>query len=152
MRSLTFIFFIVISLITVSCGNSQNKEIEAALSERDHAIETKDADLYMTLISPDYNVEENSKVIGIEEVKKQFLSNVTLFDDLKVTHANRSIYERDNKIEVVQLTVVDASVNETKSRFKVNEKIQFEKIDGKWLIVKDSDADYLERFVFGGSN
>ncbi len=75
-----------------------------------------------------------------------------LFDDLNITHANRSVYERGGNIEVVQLVVVDASVNETKSRFKVNERLQLSNINGKWFIVEESDADFLERFVFGGSN
>jgi len=276
MKALSF-FFLLLTLIVMSCGSPQNEEIETQLSIREKAIETKDVDLYMTLISPDYSVEENNKVIGLEAVKKKFLSNVALFDELEITNANRSVYERDGVTEVVQLIVIDAlvsgtstisggtcsgrsldldsaetlgsivvddsgtavfniklpadyagrtvhvqayaetgstcgisnrvtqtvqskpittpppappsvpanpvllgfspnvagennsltvtdappgsrvffkySLNEgTKNRFKVNEKIQFSKIDGKWLIVKESDADFLERFVFGGSN
>lgn len=152
MKPLSFLTLIVFVLLVASCGNPQNEEIEALLSKRDEALETKNVDLYMTLISPEYKVEKELNVFGPEEVKKKFLSNVTLFDDLKITHANRSIYERDDITEVVQLTVVDASVNDTKTRFKVNEKIHLSKIDGKWFIVKESEADYLERFVFGGSN
>ncbi|TFG76769.1 MAG: hypothetical protein E4H21_05450 [Thermodesulfobacteriales bacterium] len=151
MRLLSF-FFLLLTIFVLSCGSPQNEEIESQLSIREEAIETKNVDLYMTLISPDYNVEINNKVIGAEAIKKKFLSNVALFDKLEITNANRSIYERDDVTEVVQLTVVDALVDDTKNRFKVNEKIQFSKIDGKWLIVKESDADFLERFVFGGSN
>lgn len=145
-------FFLLLTLFVLSCGSPQNEEVEAQLAIREEAIETKNVDLYMTLISPDYSVEENNKVIGLEAIKKKFLSNVALFDELEITPANRSIYERDGVTEVVQLIVVDALVDDTKNRFKVNERIQFSKIDGKWLIVKESDADFLERFVFGGSN
>ncbi len=145
-------FFLLLTIFVLSCGSPQNEEIESQLSIREEAIETKNVDLYMTLISPDYNVETNNKVIGAEAIKKKFLSNVALFDELEITNANRSIYEKDDVTEVVQLIVVDALVDDTKNRFKVNEKIQFSKIDGKWLIVKESDADFLERFVFGGSN
>lgn len=147
--------FLITSLILIaSCGSggSGNEEIEDFLSVRERAFETKNVDLYMTLIAPDYSVDKNNKVTGLEEVKKNFLSNVTLFDDLKISHANRSIYERGGNIEIVQLIVIDASVNETKSRFKVNERLQLSNIDGKWFIVEESDADFLERFVFGGSN
>jgi len=151
MKALSF-FFLLLTLIVISCGSSQNEEVEAQLSIREEAIETKNVDLYMTLISPEYSVEENNKVIGLEAVKKKFMSNVALFDKLEITNANRSVYERDGVTEVVQLIVVDALVDDTKNRFKVNEKIQFSKIGGKWLIVKESDADFLERFVFGGSN
>ncbi|MGB2691745.1 MAG: hypothetical protein WBB48_02590 [Thermodesulfobacteriota bacterium] len=145
-------FFLLLTLFVLSCGSPQNEEVEAQLAVREKAIETKNVDLYMTLISPDYSVEENIKVIGREAIKKKFMSNVALFDELEITNANRSIYERDGVTEVVQLIVVDALVDDTKNRFKVNERIQFSKIDGKWLIIKESDADFLERFVFGGSN
>lgn len=144
--------FLILTLAALSCGISHEQEIEDQLQIREEAIETKNVDLYMTLISPDYSVEENNKTADRETVKKKFMSNVALFDELEITNANRSIYERDGVTEVVQLIVVDALVDETKNRFKVNEKIQFSKIDGKWLIVKESDADFLERFVFGGSN
>ena len=148
-RSLIILIFI---LFAVSCGSPNNEEIEAFLSQREEAIEKKDVDSYMRLIAPEYEVEEGNKTVSREDIKKKFLSNVTLFDTLELTNANRSIYERDGIIEVVQFTVVDASVDETKNRFKVNEKIHLSKIDEKWYIVKESDADFLERFVFGGSN
>jgi len=74
--------FLLLALFIVSCQGSQNEEIEALLSVREEAMETKNLDLYMTLISPEYSVEKNNKVIGTEEIKKKFLSNVTLFDDL----------------------------------------------------------------------
>ncbi len=147
--------FLITSLILITscgCGGSGNEEIEDFLSVRERAFETKNVDLYMTLIAPDYSVDKNNKVTGLEEVKENFLANVMLFDDLNITHANRSVYERGGNIEVVQLVVVDASVNETKSRFKVNERLQLSNINGKWFIVEESDADFLERFVFGGSN
>ena len=153
MRLLPFVLIIsLFFLASCGCGNPQNEEVEKFLETRERAFEAKDVELYMTLLAPNYNVEKNNKTIGSEEAKKNFLANVTLFDDLNITHANRSIYERHDKTEVVQLIVVDATVNETKSRFKVNERIQLSKIDGNWYIVEESDADFLERFVFGGSN
>jgi hypothetical protein len=151
MNLLSFLF-LILAFYAVSCGSPNNEEIDAFLSQREQAIEQKDVDTYMTLVAPEYEVEEGNKTFSREDVKKKFLSNVTLFDNLELTNANRSIYERDGVIEVVQFTVVDASVDETKNRFKVNEKIHLSKIDGKWYIVKESDADFLERFVFGGSN
>lgn len=151
MRLLSFLFTLLI-LFAVSCGNPENSEIEKVLSDREHALETKNVDLYMSLISPSYSLKKDNKVIGVEEVRKNFLSNVTLFDNLEISHTDRSIYDKGQKTEVVQMVVVVATVNESKSRFRINERIELAKIDGKWLIVKESDADFLERFVFGGSN
>jgi hypothetical protein len=147
MRLLSFLFTLLI-LFAVSCGNP----IEKVLSDREEALETKNVDLYMSLISPSYSLEKDNKVIGVEEVRKNFLSNVTLFDNLEISHTDRSIYDKGQKTEVVQMVVVVATVNEYKSRFRINERIELAKIDGKWRIVKESDADFLERFVFGGSN
>lgn len=278
MKLTPFLFLLLFAFLVASCGSQNNEEVEALLNKREEAIETKNVDMYMTLISPDYKVEKGiNKVIDTEAIKKKFLSNVTLFDKLEIANANRSIYERDGVTEVVQLIVVDAlvtgssitsdgicngrslglndamiltsivadgsgdavfnikvpkdfagetvhlqayaeteskcsisnrviqtvdstpaptlppisnpdlpnliisgfspnvvgennsltvtgappgatvflkySLNEgTKNRFKVNEKIHLSQIDGKWFIVKESDADFLERFVFGGSN
>lgn len=151
MRLLSILFTLLI-LFAVSCGNPENNEIEKVLSDREEALETKNVDLYMSLISPSYSLEKDNKVIGVEEVRKNFLSNVTLFDNLEISHTDRSIYDKGQKTEVVQMVVVVATVNESKSRFRINERIELAKIDGKWLIVKESDADFLERFVFGGSN
>ncbi len=150
MRPLSYIA--VISLVfLLACGNSQNKEIEEALTVREEALETKNADLYLTLIYPDYIEEREDKTLKLEDVKKNFLTNVSLFDDLEISHADRSIYLKDNKADVFQITKVTASINDSKSMFKLSEKIAFEKIGDKWLIVKESDADYFDGYVFGGA-
>ncbi len=144
-------FYLILLALLISCGNSENREIEEVLSVRTKAFETKDVELYMTCISPDYKQEKKGKVIGPEEIKKNFKINIDLFDTISLTHSDRTIYRDGNKAEVVQKTLVDAEVNESKSRFRLNEKIVLEKNDGKWVIVKESDADFLEGFVFGGN-
>jgi SnoaL-like domain len=151
MRIPLYLSLIIICLI-VSCGNSEDRAIEEVLSTRNKAYETKDVDLYMTLIAPDYKQVKNGKVIGVAEVKKNFLTNVSLFDTIDLANSDRTIYRDSNKAEVAQITLVNAVVNKTKSRFKVNDRIVFENRNGKWLIVKESDADFLEGFVFGGNH
>ena len=143
---------LILVCIAVSCGNSEDKAIEDTLSVRNKAYETKDVNLYMTLIAPDYKQEKKGKVIGVEQIKKNFLTNVSLFDTIKLTNSERAINIVGNKAEVTQITLVNAVVNNTKSRFKVNDRIVLEKRNGKWLIVKESNADFLEGFVFGESH
>jgi len=46
---------------------------------------------------------------------------------------------------------VRASIEDSKSKFRVIDKIQLEMIDGKWMIVKESDADLFSGFAFGGT-
>jgi hypothetical protein len=117
----------------------------------------------MSCISPNYRQEKDGKVIGIEEIKKNFLSNVTLFDQIKVSHYDRNIYNTDkrvsasltvitSRVNVSQKTKVDVRLEEDNSRFQLSENIMFEKINGEWKIVKESDADFLRGFVFGGMN
>ena len=151
MRPLSTIVIIPL-LILLACGNSENRQIEVLLNEREKAFHTKDVDLYQTLISPDYIEERDGSVLRLEEIKKNFLTNVSLFDTVDVSHSKRSIYLKGNKAEVFQITTVQASINESKSEFKLSEKIGVEKIGGKWLIVKESDADYFDGYVYGGGN
>ena len=138
-------------LFALACGNSQNKEIEKVLTAREEAFETKNTDLYLTLVSPDYIEERDGETLKLEDVRKNFVTNVSLFDALEITHTDRSIYLNGNQAEVFQITKVKASINDSKSLFKLSEKIGLEKIGDKWLIVKESDADYFDGYVFGGS-
>ncbi|MBI2487437.1 MAG: hypothetical protein HYW01_10875 [Deltaproteobacteria bacterium] len=140
----------VLLLLIASCGKSDKKEIEELLSRRQKAFEAKDIDLYLSCISPDYKEEKGDKVIGIEDLKKDFLSNVSIFDQIKISYSDRSMYQQGEKAEVVQKTAVEVKIENDQSRFQINEKIGFEKIRGKWEIVKESDADFLKGFVFGG--
>lgn len=150
MKFLSYIVLIPL-LLLLACTNSQNKEIEQVLTVREEALESKNADLYLTLVSPDYSEERDGKTLGLEDMKKNFLTNVSLFDDLEISHSDRSIYLKENKADVFQITKVTASINDSKSVFKLSEKIAIEKIGGKWLIVKESDADYFDGYVFGGT-
>ena len=150
MRLLSFIILVPL-IFLYACGSSQNKEIDELLSVREKALEAKDADLYLTLISPDYREEQGGSTLTIEEIKKNFLTNVSLFDKLEISHTDRSIYLKGNKAEVFQIIRVRASINQSNSVFKLSEKIGVEKIGDKWLIVKESDADYFDGYVFGGS-
>ena len=150
MKLLLYIFTVPLFLF-LSCQGPQNSEIEELLSIRESALESKDVDSYLTLITPDYQEERDGNTLTLEEIKKSFLTNVSLFDTLQITHTDRSIYLSGNKAEVFQITTVQASINDSKSVFKLSEKIGLEKTGDKWLIVKESDADYFDGYVFGGA-
>ncbi len=138
-------------LLAASCGGQGDKEIDQVLDTRTKAFETKDLALYMTLISPDYKQEKKGKTIGLQEVEKNFRINVELFDKLAVRNADRTISSDGKKAHVVQKTYVDASIEGSKSKFRIIEKISLAKVNGKWLIVEESDADFFTGYVFGGS-
>lgn len=146
----SFLSIFILILLIASCGNSDKKEIEELLSSRQKAFETKDLDLYLSCISPDYKEIKGDNAIGIEEIKKNFLSNVSIFDQIKISYSDRTLYQQGEKAQVVQKTAVEVKIENDQSRFLINEEIGFEKIKGKWKIVKESDGDFLKGFVFGG--
>ncbi|KRT66450.1 MAG: hypothetical protein XU11_C0008G0015 [Candidatus Dadabacteria bacterium CSP1-2] len=151
-KRLILLLLVFIPFLINHCVDSDRNKIEDLLSKRQKAFETKNVNLYMSCISPNYRQEKDGKVIGIEEIKKNFLSNVTLFDQIKVSHYDRNIYNTDKRVNVSQKTKVDVRLEEDNSRFQLSENIMFEKINGEWKIVKESDADFLRGFVFGGMN
>ena len=142
-------FFLVLSCLIVSCGNSEDKAIDDVLSARKHAFETGDVDLYMTLIAPDYKQEKKGKVIGLEEIKKNFVVNTKLFDSVHITNSDRTIYMDGGKAEVFQKTQVDALDDEGKHRLNLKEKILLANENGKWVIVSESEQDFFYGYVFG---
>ena len=103
----------------------------------------------MSLISPDYKQEEKGKMIGPEEVRKNFNINVNLFDTVSLTTSGRTIYRNGDTAEVFQKTIVDAEDADGKRKLRLNEKMVLAKEGGKWVIVKESDEDFFYGFVFG---
>ena len=151
-KRLILLLLVFIPFLITHCVDSDRDKIEDLLSKRQKAIETKNVNLYMSCISPTYRQEKDGKVVGIEQIKKNFLSNVTLFDQIRVSYYDRNIYNADKRVNVSQKTKVDVRLEEDNSRFQLSENIIFEKINGEWKIVKESDADFLRGFVFGGMN
>jgi len=144
------VLIICLIILLDSCGNSDRKGIESILSQRQSALETKNLELYLECISPGYRAEKNGEVIDIDALKKQFETNVSLFDDIQISSKDQSIYIEGNTANVAQRTDVKLRIDKDKGAFRLSENLVFEKIDGKWRIIKESDADFLDGFVFGG--
>ena len=144
------LLLICLIVLVDSCGNSDRKEIESVLSQRQRALETKNLELYLECISPGYRVDKNGEVIDIDKLKKQFETNVSLFDDIQISSKDQSIYIEGDRANVAQRTDVKLRIEKDKGAFRLSENLVFEKINGKWRIIKESDADFLDGFVFGG--
>ena len=144
------LLFICLLVLVNSCGNSDRREIESVLSQRQRALETKNLELYLECISPGYRVDKKGEVIDIDKLKKQFETNVSLFDDIQISSKDQSIYIEGDRANVAQRTDVKLRIEKDKGAFRLSENLVFEKIDGKWRIIKESDADFLDGFVFGG--
>jgi hypothetical protein len=144
------LLFVCLIVLAGSCGNSDRKDIESVLSQRKRALETKNLELYLECISPSSHVDKNGGVIDLDKLKKQFETNVSLFDDIQISSKDQSIYIEGNRANVAQRTDVKLRIDKDKGAFRLSENLAFEKIDGKWRIIKESDADFLDGFVFGG--
>jgi ketosteroid isomerase-like protein len=142
---------LILALFLVSCASDDQRAIEEVMSLRQRAFETKDADLYMTLIAPDYKQEKKGKTIGPGEVKKNFEVNVKLFDTIRLTSTDRTIYKEGDRAEVFQKTIIDATDDQGKSRLRIKEKLSLARENGKWVIVRESDEDFFYGYVFGRS-
>lgn len=138
------------TLITLAaCGNPQNSEIQTLLDLREKALETKDVDLYLTVITPDYNETRDDKDFTLENLREYFEKTYPIFNTLNITNTDRTIYIKGSDAEVFQINRVEATINEEKSVFQIKEKIALKKFGDKWLIVKESDADYFTGYAFG---
>ncbi len=149
MRTL-FCLSVIFTLFLASCASDDQRAIEEVMSIRAKAFETKDAALYMTLIAPDYKQEKKGKPIGPGDVKKNFEVNVKLFDTVRLTSTDRTVYTEGDKAEVFQKTVIDATDDRGKNRYRIKERLSLAKENGKWLIVRESDEDFFYGYVFGG--
>lgn len=141
-------FPLIIVSILLACGNSQNKEIEQVLELRETALETNDVDLYLTLFSENYSEEREGQNVGLQDIKKNFQDTFPIFRTLDISNTDRSIYIKGEKADVFQINRVEAKIDD-KSVFQIKEKIALEKIGDKWLIIKESDADYFTGYAFG---
>lgn len=139
-------------LFLFSCSINDNKLIEQTLDMREKAYETGDVELFMTLVSPNYLSIKGGRTIKTGELKINFEGLSKFFDKIDLSHSNRSIYFEGDKAKVVQKSLVKIEMVEEKikTNFVMNEVIEMEKNNGKWLIIKEPEKDYAEGFVFGG--
>lgn len=144
-----FFILAVTSIVLAACSNPQNNDIEELLAVREQALETKDVDLYLTIISPNYKEVRDEKEFGLKDLKEYFIKTYPIFNTLNITNTDRSIYIDGKKADVFQINRVEATINNEKSVFQIKEKMVLENVGDKWLIVKESDADYFTGYAFG---
>jgi ketosteroid isomerase-like protein len=149
-RHVLTLFPLILLLFSFSCGSPDNKEIKKVLSDRQTAFENKDLKLYLSCISPDYKQETDDKVIDVGELTKKFESNTKVFDSMKITRKDISIYMKSGSLaEIYQKSLFNLKIEQESSTYKTVEKIVFEKKNGSWKIVKEADLDLFRGFVFG---
>ncbi|MGQ0794144.1 MAG: hypothetical protein ACT4NX_08715 [Deltaproteobacteria bacterium] len=133
----------------LSCADTSERDIEAVLASRENAFETRDVEKYLSLIAPNYREDAEGKHLGLEDIKKRFLANISIFDEIALSSLDRDVYRRGEQIEVFQKVKVRVKVDKDEGEFLAQEVIAFAKVNGVWMIVKESKADFLGGFVFG---
>lgn len=130
----------LISLLYFSCSKSDDKGIETSLLNRKKAYETKDAELYKNVV---YGNDKN--------VTESFNNVISVFDEINMEEYDRTININNGNAEVIQTTVFKLRINENRSKFTRRERIILEKIDNNWKLIKDSEVDFFDGFVYGNT-
>ncbi len=127
---------LLILVLLASCGKSDKKEIEEVFQNRKKAFETKNLELYLSCISPNYRDKKKGEIVDIEKLKEDFIESVSTFDQIRLFYSDRTIYPKEDRAEVIQKIVLEVSLNGEQVRLPSKERITLEKIGDRWKIVK----------------
>ena len=136
-------------LIITGCGNENKKEINNILDTRQKAFNTKDADLYKSLISDNYSDTEDGKTINKEDIIKKFKMNTSPFDSIDMQHSERVVEIKGKSATAVQKTTAKLRINDETANYELREIIGFTHEKNAWRISKESKFDLFRGFVFG---
>lgn len=144
-------FLIIPVLLLAACNNGNNPEVVEVLDRREKAFESRDHELYASLISENYSAKEDGKVMDRDEIVKKFRSNTTPFDKIEIEHSERviEVNKEANTANAVQMTVAKLRIDNESSVYKTREIITLRRENGEWKIIKESKIDLFRGFVFG---
>lgn len=144
--------FLTFLALLASCSHDERAGIEEVLEKRQRAFETRDVQLYSSLISPNYSELKNGRIMGQKEVIGNFQGILQFFDDIKVTYSGRTIYFKGPTAQVVQRARVEVKMEKEgiKTSFSMKEILELTKQGNRWYITKEAERDYAEGFVYGG--
>ena len=145
------LLLISIILITGSCGNKIDKDIDQVMNKRNTAFVQKDTDLYSSILSDNYLKKSESGEEKKEQAIKNFKVNTTPFDTVRMKHKNRTAYIEGDTAKVVQNTNVVLDIDGKKNNFETTEIVFLKKEGNSWKITKESELDLFRGFVFGSN-
>lgn len=141
---------VVMTLLIVSCSNTDKNEINKLLDKRQEAFESRDENLYSELIIDSYNINSDGKNIDKDEIINQFKLNTSPFDKITFLKSKRQISIKDGTANVLIDTTVDLAIDSEKSKYNTKELLNLTKnSDNEWKISKESKLDLFRGFVFG---
>lgn len=118
------------------CGRSDVRSIESLLERREDAIEARDADLYLTCISPAYNDAGRD----IEALQTQIRNTFRIFHSVEIEAMDLSISIKGDEARVNQTIHLIASVKSAGSaelerrERRYEESLRLRKEAGEWRI------------------
>ena len=138
-----------ILILAVSCGDKVDKEIAKVMKQRKTAYNSKNLELYTSILSENYLNKTDERNETKKVAVKNFKINTTPFDIIKMRHKDRTIYKDADSAKVVQKTYVLLSIDNKKNNFEQTEIIFLAKEGNNWKIVKESNIDLFRGYVFG---
>lgn len=136
-----------------SCKGSVQSGLEQTLDKREQAFESKDLNLYMSLIDPEYGANSGADGETLESLRKSFTGISHFFDKLTINTRDRAVYIEGDRARVIQdvLVLVRMEQEKIETSFVMKETISLRRKGDDWLITKEAEDDYAEGFVFGGN-
>ena len=138
-----------ILVLAGSCGDKVDKEIAQVMKQRENAYNSKNLELYTSILSENYLNKTDDRNETKKVAVKNFKINTTPFDIIDMRHRDRTIYKEGDSAKVVQKTYVLLEIDNKKNNFEQTEIIFLAKEENTWKIVKESNIDLFRGYVFG---
>lgn len=128
---LPFIFLLLGCNIDKGGSRDIENEIGLIMDLRERGINEKDLGLYMSCVSRDY--KNDSETFDI--IKEKMQKNFEIFEKIKLSTSNRTIYPDHKGAMVVQNYELKIFLNGEDEFINGKEKLILKKEDGEWKIV-----------------
>lgn len=127
------LFLSLLMLISfVSCGKSPYQEVEEAVLSRQRAMNAKNLEAYMSVISIKYSDGKKT----YKDIKSEAEKNFSAFDKIEYNSQKRGIYLENDQAVAVEEYVLSFWIADKKHSLKNKERLVLRKEDGGWKIVK----------------
>jgi len=118
-------------VLAIGCSNPK-ADIEEVLRRREEGLRTRNIELYMSAVSPDYKDEDGEDYAALrQKVQRSFQR----FEQIDIRVAERHIYLRGDEAEVVEKFILSFSSPEGRKTLAGEEHLKLRKGKQGWRIV-----------------
>ena len=135
--------YLIAIIFLVSCGSSDEEEINLLLDKRIKAFYLKDPQMYSECIHEDYRAISEEEVVDKHKLVKRFKDQVSIIDTVSFGEPERYIYINGKDARVMMLSSIDVKVDGYSMTYKAKEVVNLSKVLGNWRITKESMLNLL---------